>query len=998
MTMNDDRGTTSALVQNAGVFVRRYFTGKAPKVPVRRGATGDDPGFRRSGDELVQEILDSIRLKRSVLVSGPRGCGKSYCSEQAIRSAIREGTIGNYRFLQGNREIPREALSEDSIVLVDGGAMVLKALALRPFKDAGKLEPAERARLEELRKAHPDFPAIRCNEVEGRVEAERLWEPRDWCVLYLDEITRFGDGFLDSLLSLTEEGKIVRRGEDYYVPMVLVATANPPGYDPTAKKLSPPLQARIASSFPVLQPGLELLAREIAWRRVQSTYDQLGVALERRETSADSTIVRLASAASLCLWGNPDDRNVRGLAYLDQETMSLLRTVMSKDQVLADEMRALSSLLVFGPDARAVCDWLARAIARANAAERRTTLEDLEATAVAVLAHKVRENFNEGTEPEKKRELNRCVRAIVQRVFHQREVYEELLPNFEDVLTELARLGASKEKLCAAVVRSALGELKPVARRTPWRRALTQLPVMLEDEDEFVQWQLRARGMGALISDAQGRPRWHNEDELGTITRLLDAVGLTRHGAKMRGIPLNVATELAERMLLDERLAPFGPALTPIVEEKRGERVLADRRAIDAWLASLRAVVGPEPGVSSADLEKSYWSLVGFERQWRRWAPSEVAALLSESFERIEAVANTPGRRRAQRMIRLLEIGRDLGDALENTPQGAHAWEALLRLAFALIEAREAETSRRVASWCEFLEKTLPAAGLSKADVAKQACATGALDRAGLFVNGVERRWALGERRALGVLASMFEPGAEPELPAISPQRVARRAVSRAAGRDPEAVPGFDGHPEEDRSGGMSGVRALVVRVRHAMHRPLDRAALEKLARSVVKGMVEARVSGDGPNIPARELTESMEQAERSLALLVQPLIRASNLRVAVWDGLIRSSDRWSTDVTGRFVEARWWKAWRVGACVVDAVRSGDEQNARYFYVAKSVQLMREFAEAHAGVSAERRVESGVEASDRVLNWLAERPERMDKADVQLLRQLVDAARRAARA
>src|SRR5690349_17008058 len=76
----------------------------------------DDPALMMTGDALTQAILENIRLRRSVLVTGPRGCGKSFCAEQAIKLAKAQGIIGGSRFLQGNREIPRDALSEDMLI------------------------------------------------------------------------------------------------------------------------------------------------------------------------------------------------------------------------------------------------------------------------------------------------------------------------------------------------------------------------------------------------------------------------------------------------------------------------------------------------------------------------------------------------------------------------------------------------------------------------------------------------------------------------------------------------------------------------------------------------------------------------------------------------------------------------------------------------------------------------------------------------------------------
>src|SRR5689334_810158 len=70
-----------------------------------------------TGQSLVDRIARAIELNQSVLLTGPRGCGKSWCVDEAIRQAQERGLIppGAKVFLQGNREIPRDYLAEDEI-------------------------------------------------------------------------------------------------------------------------------------------------------------------------------------------------------------------------------------------------------------------------------------------------------------------------------------------------------------------------------------------------------------------------------------------------------------------------------------------------------------------------------------------------------------------------------------------------------------------------------------------------------------------------------------------------------------------------------------------------------------------------------------------------------------------------------------------------------------------------------------------------------------------
>lgn len=384
--------------------VLRYFGlgGKSSAKASRALDDEDDPALMMTGDALTMAILENIRLRRSVLVTGPRGCGKSYCAEQAIKLAKTQNVIGGSRFLQGNREIPRDALSEDMLIVDDGGQVkLLKALALRPLEESGTVP----------REGFPDWPGI--PRGMGIDDPTQVWSNRDWMVLFLDEINRFGDGFLDSLLALLEERKIVRRGQDYYVPIVVVATANPPGYDVTAKKLSPPLQARITRSFRVSQPDVEVLVHGIMPSKIQD-FARTYPAGSAPEVPHD--VRYLAAGVTLCLWGDPSAES-RGRFFLTRATRSMLQRLMAADSQLAQDMRELALLIDFGPDARAVTDWLGCAMARASTeGAKAVTAKHLEETAVHVLSHKVREKFNEGANPNLGIRRDRLILNIVRRI------------------------------------------------------------------------------------------------------------------------------------------------------------------------------------------------------------------------------------------------------------------------------------------------------------------------------------------------------------------------------------------------------------------------------------------------------------------------------------------------------------------------------------------------------------------------------------------------------
>lgn len=523
-------------------FLSLYYlgrTGQAQRAKdVFTPSEAGDAHLLVTGEELINQIADAIRLRRSVIVTGPRGSGKSHCCEEAIRRS-RDGdppVIGGWHFLQGNREIPREYLSEDMLVLDENGKpRVLKALALREndyesWASANKRParwPVESALANTFRQ-RPEWPAVRATEIRRAQDAVSLWAPTDWTVLYLDEINRFGDGFLDSLLSLTEEGKIVRRGEEYFVPLVVIATANPPGYDLTAKRLSPPLQARIARSFRVAQPTTDDLVNTVVKKALARMRSLLG------DFDVGVDLQYLAAAATLCLWGDPGSGE-KGVHFLTSDTRADLVRAMDASPQLAKAMTTLSGLVTFGPDSRAVGDWLGAALGRAARRTRspRTpelAAADLEETAVEVLGHKLRESFNEGTDPSASALKEFCIRTVVTCVLRDQNLravfypYEAMVKNIFGVVQEVENQAAS-----LAFVSQLMRRL-PRDRRAIWVRLLSA-PIESGQADQKAKesWVEGARKAGALGSG----PGFKGEQEEALLAELL-ANASARGGVALR--------------------------------------------------------------------------------------------------------------------------------------------------------------------------------------------------------------------------------------------------------------------------------------------------------------------------------------------------------------------------------------------------------------------------------------------------------------------------------
>lgn len=395
---------------------------------------------RESGEALIRDLTLAIESNQSVLLVGPRGCGKTYCIEQACLRARRRNLIKGHHTLQGNREIPRDYLSEASWVIrnrpEDGRLLGTRAPLIR--RDPSKT-------------------------FDG--ESDELLGPNDRAVLFLDEINRFGDGFLDSLLSLFEERIVVVGGERQEVNIVVLASANPPGYDITARRLSPPLQARISRSYWLAQPGVESLVYRILPGQLARS--------EGTPPPPDDLLLKCA-AACLLLWGRPEPERT-ATAYLTRVTRHRLSRVLGAEVnvALADHVRRFQALVSFGPDARAIKDWITAASKSTATGHVSALLENV----VPVLGHKVRSDFNEGFEPDKVLEKNALLEQIVGAALTDPAIWRYFAANWVDLLPALTGCdgdecgGAKSSSLFQFIADQckswALSEAQPSSDTTP---------------------------------------------------------------------------------------------------------------------------------------------------------------------------------------------------------------------------------------------------------------------------------------------------------------------------------------------------------------------------------------------------------------------------------------------------------------------------------------------------------------------------------------------------
>ena len=99
----------------------------APRLWAEPIQVSEEPVFFQTGDELIGRIVRSIQLNQSVVLSGPRGCGKSRCIIEAIKRAEKEGIIPPTGWIKVQASLPRE---ESCLLLITGsGLKDIKAAA-----------------------------------------------------------------------------------------------------------------------------------------------------------------------------------------------------------------------------------------------------------------------------------------------------------------------------------------------------------------------------------------------------------------------------------------------------------------------------------------------------------------------------------------------------------------------------------------------------------------------------------------------------------------------------------------------------------------------------------------------------------------------------------------------------------------------------------------------------------------------------------------------------
>lgn len=390
----------------------------------------------RIGEEtsstLITEIFQAIKRRDHVLLIGPRGSGKSHAAREAIVKAEREGVLvpGAQIVAQGNKELPRDYFFEPEFEFFQekGGVLSTTSTNMRlrqpPLFRHAKGESGH-VHLQ-LVKGNEQSPTdmIAHYETEFKIKIETDTTNVDHFVLFLDEVNRFNDGVLDSLLLLLEEGYAIYQGKLVKVPISVIATMNPPGYDISARSLSPPLLSRFNIVKQLYTAGPKTLANII-----------LPQALGKAHLSSDDQSrlrCEVFAVVIILFWGQPDDKR-SSAAYLSPDAQELIKKLLEiGTREFKEGMKLISEKCNYGPDARGVRDWIMAVKRRLSTKDGNLPSEFLDAnddernknlataaidTLSDAIANKLVLNFSPDAKPHEFRELMNAMGTVTHEVF-----------------------------------------------------------------------------------------------------------------------------------------------------------------------------------------------------------------------------------------------------------------------------------------------------------------------------------------------------------------------------------------------------------------------------------------------------------------------------------------------------------------------------------------------------------------------------------------------------
>lgn len=331
-----------------------------------------------NGKPLEDELYDAIRTRQHTLVISMPGCGKTHNANEAARRALNDNIIGGIIHVEGSKDLMASALFEDDITIMEGGNEKVKVIPSRLRKE---LEGA--------------FKNTKAYKLE---KAEAEWQPTDYRVVILDEITRCSATFIDRLFTILNDQKATIQGNDVLMPVVFLLLGNPPGMDSTTSAFSHAFLARIFQRIVIRDVDLDTQASLFTKNFVERAFKK-GQFPEYAKPNDD--LMWLASAVRYWTWGLPLDR--KGLAQLPDSAKQLIQEATTRVPELKAMMEVMGTLVTFGHDSRKPPRWLAASMGLAYRMRETISEKHLLRTAINCLSIGTKDNFSEGTEPDLQR-------------------------------------------------------------------------------------------------------------------------------------------------------------------------------------------------------------------------------------------------------------------------------------------------------------------------------------------------------------------------------------------------------------------------------------------------------------------------------------------------------------------------------------------------------------------------------------------------------------------
>jgi hypothetical protein len=567
------------LMQATRAALSAYFrngesTAPQPQVEMPQHLMQAGPALE---EELYTVFVSRHPYPLNVMLVGPPGCGKTYALKKIGRRLKKEGRIKEFLIINGNPDLTPDKLFDPTLTIVrdaQGFVEFIEAVICK-YVDKSKIRAV--------------------SEVDSLQECFKLWQPEDFILIVLDEASRCPASLFAAFMLPMSDMQYNIGGKAYYLPIILALGANPPNFDQTCSVFSPATLDRIVYRWDVLAADIDVATDVISMPVVVACGGADGNRVERngspkrngkgrsqrppRRVRVHRDLVRMTNLISKLCWGLPTSR--KGLAYLTHKDKQLMEAVAKAEPAIAHEMEHLGLLVDYGPNGRAVQNWLRIAMCFAERAANghmvRLAPEHLLATVMGCLGHGGKDRFSEGTQPQKRTEKLDAIYRIAWQCFHSEKVWALVLDephvsvvetvgpklfadenrhrNIELLETNLKQVSddlrscrhpdpAQRERALSRFLRTA-GRLDgdhDYERAVPWIAGDPDVPYVCDDQVLDT----------TPILDDHGR--FHTEAERSFFARLASLQPLSPLGSALAGLTRSYGTNAERGLSLKEQI------------------------------------------------------------------------------------------------------------------------------------------------------------------------------------------------------------------------------------------------------------------------------------------------------------------------------------------------------------------------------------------------------------------------------------------------------------